>query len=98
MLPYHREDRSMATMTITLPDPMIEFVEARAREGGFETVSAYLGEIIREVQVREAKRALEAKLREGLESGVVAPLTAEEWDAIEREGMELAASRRASRG
>jgi hypothetical protein len=60
-------------------------------------VSDYLGSIIREAQKREAKRALEAKLREGLESSLAAPLTAQAWDAIEREGLDLAA-RRGRRG
>jgi antitoxin ParD1/3/4 len=84
----------MATMNISLPDQMKEFVESQAQKEGFGTVSEYLRSIIREVQKREAKQALEAKLKEGLESGPAAPLSSEEWDAIEREGLELAASRR----
>ncbi len=84
----------MATMNISLPDQMKEFVESQAQKEGFGTVSEYLRSIIREVQTRDARQALEAKLKEGLESGPAAPLSAEEWDAIEREGQELAASRR----
>ena len=84
----------MATMNISLPDQMKEFVETQAQREGFGTVSEYLRSIIREAQKREAKHALEAKLKEGLESGPAAPLTSQEWDAIEREGLELAASMR----
>lgn len=84
----------MATMNISLPDQMKAFVESQAQREGFGTVSEYLRSIIREVQKRDAKQALEAKLKEGLESGLAAPLSSEEWDAIEREGLELAASRR----
>jgi antitoxin ParD1/3/4 len=88
----------MATMNISLPDPMKEFVEARAKEEGLGTVSEYVRSLIREEQKRQAKRALEAKLREGLESGPAAPLTREEWDAIEAEGAGLAGSGRGPRG
>lgn len=84
----------MATMNISLPDPMKAFVESQARKEGFGTVSEYLRSIIREVQKREARQALAVKLKKGLESGLAADLTPEEWDAIEREGLELAASRR----
>jgi antitoxin ParD1/3/4 len=84
----------MATMNVSLPDQMKDFVETQAQKEGFGTVSEYLRSIIREVQKRGAKQALEAKLKEGLESGPAAPLTSQEWDAIEREGLELAASMR----
>ncbi len=84
----------MATMNVSLPDQMKDFVETQAQKEGFGTVSEYLRAIIREVQKREAKQTLEAKLKEGLESGPAAPLTSQEWDAIEREGLELAASMR----
>ncbi len=84
----------MATMNISLPDPMKEFVEAQAAREGFGTVSEYLRSVIREVQKRQAREALEGKLGEGLESGPAAPLTPTEWDAIVREGLERAASRR----
>lgn len=84
----------MSTLTISLPEAMVEFVEAQAREGGFVTVSEYVEAVLRDVQVRAAKRALEEKLREGIESGDAAPLTHEEWDAIVREGFARAPSRR----
>jgi len=84
----------MATMNVSLPDQMKDFIEAQARKEGFGTVSEYIRSLIRDVQKREAKSALDAKLREGLESGPAADLTSEEWDAIEREGLELAARRR----
>lgn len=84
----------MATLNVSLPDQMKEFVEAQARREGFGSVSEYLRSIIREVQRREARQALDDKLREGLESGPAPDLTPGEWDAIEREGLESAAARR----
>ncbi len=84
----------MVTVSVSLPDPMRDFVEAQARKEGFATVSEYLHSLLREVQRREARQALDAKLQAGLESGPSTPLTSEEWDDIEREGIELAARRR----
>ncbi len=75
----------MATMNISLPDPMKQFVEEQAQKEGFGTVSEYLRSIIREVQKRKAKQELEAKLHEGLESGPATPMTTEDWDYIRRE-------------
>ena len=86
----------MTTMSISVPDQMKDFIEAQARKNGFEGVSEYLRALILEVQEREARQALDAKLREGLESGPAADLTSEEWESIEREGIALAASRRRS--
>lgn len=74
----------MATMDISLPDDMLAFVETQAAREGFGTASEYLCSVIRDVQERHARRALEAKLRESLESGPAEPMTREEWDEMER--------------
>jgi antitoxin ParD1/3/4 len=88
----------MATMNISLPDEMKTFVETQAAKEGFGTTSEYLRSVIRDVQKRQAKQALEAKLREALESGPAEPMTREDWDEIEREGLErLAREQRAER-
>jgi antitoxin ParD1/3/4 len=88
----------MATMNVSLPDEMKAFVETQAAKEGFGTTSEYLRSVIRDVQKRQAKQALEAKLREAIESGPAEPMTREDWDEIEREGLErLARQRRAGR-
>lgn len=75
----------MATMNVSLPDEMKAFVEAQAAKEGFGTTSEYLRSVIREVQKRQAaKQAIEAKLREALESGPAEPMTREDWDELER--------------
>ena len=76
----------MATMNISLPDPMKEFIETQASKEGFGSVSEYLRSIIREVQKQQAKRELEAKLLEGLQGPSVA-MTREDWDSIERDAL-----------
>ena len=74
----------MATITISLPDLLKSFAEDQAAREGFGSVSEYLEAKLREAQVREAKKDLEAKLREGIESGPAVPMTREEWDELER--------------
>ena len=74
----------MAILDISFPDDMMAFVEAQAAKEGFGTASEYLCSVIRNVQKRQAKQALEAKLREALESGPAEPMTREDWDELER--------------
>jgi antitoxin ParD1/3/4 len=74
----------MATMNISLPDPMKEFVEAQAAQEGYGSVSEYLRAVIRDIQKRKAKQEVEAKLREALLSGPAEPMTREDWDTLER--------------
>jgi antitoxin ParD1/3/4 len=90
------EDFCMATMNVSLPDEMKAFVEAQAAKEGFGTTSEYLRSMIRDVQKRLAKQALEAKLLEGLQ-GPAVEMTREDWDEIRREGLERLASERSPR-
>jgi antitoxin ParD1/3/4 len=76
----------MATMNVSLPESMKEFVEAQSAKEGFGSVSEYLRTVIREVQKREAKRELAAKLLDGLQ-GPAVEMTREDWDAIRREAL-----------
>jgi antitoxin ParD1/3/4 len=75
----------MTTMTISLPDEMKAFIEAQVVKEGYASVSEYLRAVIREVQKRQAKQKLEAKLREALLSGPATPMTREDWDTLERQ-------------
>lgn len=56
----------MATMNVSLPDSLKEFVEAQVRERGFGTSSEFMRELIRHEQARGELRAL---LTDGLASG-----------------------------
>ena len=55
---------------------------------GYASASEYLRTLIREAQKRRAKRELEAKFREALESGPATPMTREDWDSIEEEALD----------
>jgi antitoxin ParD1/3/4 len=78
----------MATLEVSLPDDMMAYVETQAAKEGFGTAGEYLCSVIRDVQKRHAKRALETKLREALESGPAEPMTREDWDELERDALE----------
>jgi antitoxin ParD1/3/4 len=61
----------MATMNISLPDPMKQWVEERAHSGRFSNVSDVVRDLIRREQERSDKIAnMQALVDEGLASGI----------------------------
>jgi antitoxin ParD1/3/4 len=70
----------MATMNISLPDTLKEFVEQQVAEGGYETMSEYVQELICAAQKRKAEETLEALMLEGLDSGEPIEVTQEYWE------------------
>lgn len=78
----------MATMNVSLPDPMKDWVEEQARSGRYSNASDYVRDLIRRDQDRAAKiAAMQRLVTEGLESGV-APSSMDEIleEARERAG------------
>ena len=60
----------MATMNVSLPDPMKAWVERQAEGGQYGNASDYIRDLIRKDQQRqEAVAALQAAITEGVESG-----------------------------
>ncbi|MCB1331961.1 MAG: type II toxin-antitoxin system ParD family antitoxin, partial [Maritimibacter sp.] len=60
----------MATMNVSLPDPMKAWVEDQVAEGRFGNSSDYVRDLIRRDQERRAAvAALQAVIGEGLASG-----------------------------
>jgi antitoxin ParD1/3/4 len=78
----------MATMNISLPDEMKLFVEAQMAHEGYASASEYVRVLIREAQKRQAKRELESKFREALESGPATEMTPEDWVALRAEALD----------
>jgi antitoxin ParD1/3/4 len=61
----------MATMNISLPDPMKAWVEAQSKTGRYSNASDYVRDLIRRDQSRADKiAAMQAYVTEGIESGV----------------------------
>ena len=60
----------MATMNVSLPDPMKDWVEAQARTGRYSNASDYIRDLIRKDRERSEKiTALQRLVAEGLASG-----------------------------
>lgn len=74
----------MATMNISLPDQMREWVEAQAKSGRYGNASDYMRDLIRHDQEREAKIAHMQKLVDEAIASGISDKTAEEVIAIAR--------------
>ncbi len=60
----------MATMNVSLPDPMKSWAEARTKDGRYSNVSDYVRDLIRKDQEREGSIIeLQQLIDEGLKSG-----------------------------
>lgn len=61
----------MATMNVSLPDPMKAWVEAQAETGRYANASDYVRDLIRKDQERNDKiAAMQRLVDEGLASGI----------------------------
>lgn len=61
----------MATMNVSLPDPMKAWVEAQVEGGQYGNASDYVRDLIRrDQQDREQVKVLQAAITKGLESGI----------------------------
>lgn len=64
----------MATMNVSLPDPMKSWVEERTRDGSYSNASDYVRHLIRRDQERaRAIAQLQTAITEGMESGEARP-------------------------
>lgn len=70
----------MATMNVSLPDPMKEWVEAQAATGRYANASDYVRDLIRRDQERAAKIAsMQSLMDEGLASGEARPFSVDRF-------------------
>jgi len=81
-----KENASMATMNVSLPDPMKVWVEAQTQDGRYSNASDYVRDLIRRDQDRQQAIAeLQQLVDEGLESGTAARLDVEAFLARKRD-------------
>lgn len=72
----------MATMNVSVPDPMKVWVEERARGGSFSNASDYVRHLIRRDQERsQAMEKLQTAITEGLQRGEPRPFDATTFKA-----------------
>ncbi len=88
----------MASLNISLPAPLREWIEDQVKGGRYGNASEYLRELIRRDQERQAQGRLEALLLEGVESGTASPLTKQDWVELRTEVAERLEKRRGGRG
>lgn len=74
----------MATMNVSLPDAMKDWVESRARTGRYSNASDYVRDLIRRDQERTAKIAAMQQLVDEAEESGVSPHSMRDLLAIAR--------------
>ena len=75
----------MATMNVSLPEQMKDWVEAQSKDGTFSNASDYVRHLIR--QDRERQRAiaeLQAEIDKGINSGIAENFDFDEFIARKR--------------
>lgn len=72
----------MASMNISLPDPMREFVEDCVKKDGYQTASEYFRELVRADQKRKEQERLEKILLAAIDSGKGRELDDSDWENI----------------
>ena len=78
----------MATMNISVPDLMKDWVQAQIDEGKYASSSDYVRDLIRKDQeARDKLAALQAAITLGIESGEAGEL---DMDAIKKKARQLA--------
>ena len=71
---------STATMNISLPDSLKEYVKERMEEEHYGNASDYIRSLIREDQKRRDEKKLEQMLLEGVRSGPGMEIGSKEWE------------------
>lgn len=79
---------AMASLNISLPQSLKDFVEKQVLEGEYSTPSEYVRELLRQDRKRLTEDRLEALLLESLNSGQPIKITPEYWDSKRRKLIE----------
>ena len=88
----------MASLNISLPAPLREWIEAQIKGGRYGNASEYVRELIRRDQERQAQQRLEQVLLEGVKSGKASPLTKQDWAELRTDVAERLQRRWGDRG
>ena len=91
------EIMAMASLNISLPQSLKDYVEDRVSVGGYSTPSEYLRELLRQDQKQRTEDKLETLLLEGLESGEPIEITPEFWENKRKRLVERNAKKTGSR-
>ena len=73
----------MTTLTVSLSEDAKAFAEGQAAEEGFPSAGVYVQALLRQAQLRKAKLALDATLRQAMQEPTT-EMTKADWDALRR--------------
>ena len=79
-----------ASMNISLPADLKQWVDEEVREGGYSTASEYLRDILRRARERKARRQVDELLVKAVESGASVVMDDADWAAIRRSARKAA--------
>jgi antitoxin ParD1/3/4 len=84
----------MPNITISLPEPLKDFVDQQMASRGFGNVSEYFRTLLREAQEKERETRIEELLLEGLTTGADIPLDKKFWKELRAEASEMIEDRK----
>ncbi len=70
----------MNKLTISLPDPLIDYLKTQLSSGSYETLSDYIQALIQQDQQRQTH--LESLILEELHSEPATPMISKNWDTV----------------
>lgn len=75
----------MATMNISLPDELKQFVDAQVAEHAYGSTSEYMRELIRQNRRAQAAETLRQLIAEGMASGSAGKVTSETFERMRKD-------------
>ena len=70
------------TISIAIPEPVVEYIDAQVAAGEYGNRSEYIRELVRRDQRERAKERLRELIAQGLSSGPAAPMTKADADEL----------------
>jgi len=83
----------MATMTVSLPDPMKDWIEAQIRHGDYASVSDYVRDLVRRDRDRREQELTMDELRQKLAASKDSGISTRTVEEIFAEAQEIAKGR-----
>lgn len=83
----------MATMTVSLPEPMKDWIEARVRDGEYASVSDYMRDLVRRDRAQRGQMLTFEELRHLLAASQASGIGKRSIDELFTEAAKIAAAR-----
>jgi antitoxin ParD1/3/4 len=86
-----------ASLNVSLPQPMRDWIESQVAAGGYGTASEFIRQLLRAEQQRQLRHGIDANLLDALDSGEPTPMTEDDWQRLRREGRKRLAAKKRGR-